>query len=63
MKYLLALAIFLFAFTTYSYQNLIDKTIDWHKVKVIQVVLDWKHKVVVSLSEKWDRLVNLMNKV
>ena len=63
IKYFISLLLFFTAFSVYSYQNLIDKVIDSHKVKIIQVVLDWHHKVVVSLSEKGESLLSLMNKV
>ncbi len=63
MKYLLVVLFFFLISSTYSYQNLINKRIDSHWVKVIKVILGGKYKIVSSLSEKWDRLINLMNKV
>lgn len=55
--------LFLFISSTFSYQTLINKTLDNHNVKIIKVLLNWQQKIVVSTSNKWTRLNDLMNKV
>jgi len=63
MKTIIYLLLILLSWTyTFSYQNLINNTISNHKVKIIQVNLDWNYKVVSSLSNKGENLQYLMQK-
>ena len=63
MKKILLLLISLYFFwISFSYQELIDKLIDHHRVKIIKVIIDDQHKVVVSLSNNGESIENLMNK-
>lgn len=56
--------IFIFSFfvKSYAYQEYIQKEIWWKSVNLIKVILDWKHKIVTSLSQDWDTLDNLIKK-
>ena len=63
MRYIIFLFFFMFIPFTYSYQQLLDKKIGSHKIKVIQVILDGHHKIISSLSKKGNSLWKLMNKV
>lgn len=64
-KQIILLIIMFFTFIQISYwaQEYISKTIDWKKVSIIKVILDWKHKVITSLSTNGDSLETLVNKV
>lgn len=62
MKKILTLFIlFLLSWTSFAYQEYINKNIDWKTVSLIKVVLDWKHKIVTAVSDSWDTLENLVN--
>lgn len=62
-KYLLLLTLCKLIFTTYSvsaWQEYINKSIDWHNVKVIKVILDWNHKVISASSNSWEDFEKLV---
>lgn len=46
-----------------NWMNLINKKIDWKKVKVIQVNLDSEYKIITSVSQNWERFEDLVQKV
>jgi len=63
MKFFLyLLLIFLSWSYTFSYETLINNTISGHKVRAIQVNLDWNYKVISSVSTKGESLRYLMQK-
>lgn len=47
----------------YWYQEWIDTTIDWNKVKIIKVIPDLRHKIITSVSIDWDNIDTLVNRV
>ena len=49
-------------FQSQTNQRTVQKEIWWKSVNLIKVILDWKHKIVTSLSQDWDTLDNLIKK-
>lgn len=43
-----------------AWQEYINKSIDWHNVKVIKVILDWNHKVITASSNSWEDFETLV---
>ncbi len=62
IKKLILLFVLLSFGNTFAFQQLIEKNIDWHYVRVIQVILDGNHKVVSSLADEWKPLEYFVNK-
>jgi hypothetical protein len=63
-KKLLSILFFMLLFGfSFATHKLIDTNLNGHYVKVIEVKLDNNTKIVTSISESWDTLENLKNKV
>lgn len=48
---------------SFGYQERIDKTLDWKKIKILKVIPDQRHSIITSVSFKWDNLNTLVKKV
>jgi len=63
-KYIFILSsFFIFYSVSFASYDLIQKTINWKRVNVIKVVLDWTSQVVTSISNKGESLDVLVKKV
>lgn len=62
-KYIFIIVCILCSGFSFGAQELIDKNIDWHNIKVVKVTLDGNYFVVSSISHSWESLWSLINKV
>ena len=63
MKKICIFILFFISFCkSYWYQEHIVKEIWWKNVNLIKVILDWKHKIITSISQNWDTLSDLVKK-